>query len=212
MTARPASAHPVLAFPHAWTAEILRERPPILPSRRFTYPREADEVERGALEVLVRPETAGPETAGPETARPEATRPDSAAPFLATFALGFADPIAPSGLWSCPNPDELCAVAGGYAYIVNTRAPEQFSQLAFRPVLHIEPLLTHNLLLFAGSYALLAWGPGGLAWTTPRLSSEGLRITAIEGDELRGFGWDLMADREIPFTIDLRTGKAAGSG
>jgi hypothetical protein len=176
-----------LAFPHSWNAEILRERPLILPPRNFTYPREAEEIERGALEVLVLPESGGP--------------------FLATFALGFADPVAPSGLWSCPAADDLCAVAGGYAYIVNVRSPERFTQLDFRPVLHIEPLLAHNLLLFAGSYALLAWGPGSLAWKTPRLSSEGLRITGIRGDELHGFGWDLMADREIPFIIDLRTGE-----
>jgi hypothetical protein len=184
------SARVNLAFPHPWNAEILSERPLILPPRHFTYPREAEEIERGALEVLVRPE--------------------SGVPFLATFALGFADPVAPSGLWSCPGADDLCAVSGGYAYIVNTRAPERFSRLDFRPVLHIEPLLAHNLLLFAGSYALLAWGPSGLAWKTARLSSEGLRIASIEGNELRGFGWDLMADRDIPFTVDLPTGKHSG--
>jgi hypothetical protein len=180
-----------LAFPHAWQAEILRERPLIVPPRRFTYPRDAEEIERGALEVLIRPGTTGPE---------------SAPPFLATFALGFADPVAPSGLWSCPAPDDLCAVAGGYAYIVNTLAPDRFAQIEFRPVFHIEPLPAHNLLLFAGSYAMLAWGPGGLAWKTPRLSSEGLRITEVRGDTLHGFGWDLITDRELPFTIDLRTG------
>ena len=43
------------AFPHAWQAEILLARPAILPARHFVYPASADEVERGALEVLVRP-------------------------------------------------------------------------------------------------------------------------------------------------------------
>jgi hypothetical protein len=190
-----------LAFPHAWQAEILRVRPLILPPRHFTYPRDAEEIERGALEVLVRPEAVRP-----DIVRPETTRPESAPPFLATFALGFADLVAPSGLWSCPAPDDLCAVAGGYAYIVNTLAPDRFAQIEFRPVFHVEPLPAHNLLLFAGSYAMLAWGPGGLAWKTARLSSEGLRITEVRGDTLHGFGWDLITDRELPFTIDLRTG------
>ena len=40
-----------MSFPHSWQAEILRQRPAILPQRHFTYPREAEEVERGALEV-----------------------------------------------------------------------------------------------------------------------------------------------------------------
>jgi len=44
-----------LSFPHSWQAEILAARPLILPPRHFVYPREAEEVERGALEVLVRP-------------------------------------------------------------------------------------------------------------------------------------------------------------
>lgn len=180
-----------LAFPHSWEAEVLPKRPLIKPLRCYTYPREAEEVERGALEVMVQP-------AG------------KAVKFLATFALGFADPATPTGLWSCPAPDDLCAVAGGYAYIVNTLDPAQFQQIAFRPVLEVRPLAEHSLLLFSGHNALLAWGPAGQRWMTPRLSSEGLRITALRGDELHGFGWDLLTDRELPFTIDLRTGENTG--
>lgn len=174
-------------FEHAWKAEILAERPPILPPRRFVYPREAEEVERGALEVMVRPA--------------------EGAPFLATFALGFADPGAPTGLWSCPARDELCAVSGGYAYVVDTRDPERFTHLPFRPVLEVRALREQRVLLFAGHYALLAWGDDGQAWQTARLSAEGVRIEAIRGDELHGFGWDLLTDQEVPFTVDLRTGE-----
>lgn len=42
------------SFGHDWHAEILGARPLILPPRHFTYPREAEEVERGAPEVMVR--------------------------------------------------------------------------------------------------------------------------------------------------------------
>jgi hypothetical protein len=182
-----------LAFPQSftrsWEAEVLPKRPLILPPRVFTYPRDAEEVERGALEVMVQPA--------------EAPR------FLATFALGFAAPSAPAGVWSCPAPDELCAVAGGYAYIVNTRDPTQFTHIGFRPVLEVFPLAKHNLLLLAGHHALLAWGIGGQAWQSQRLSSEGLRITEIRNNELHGFGWDLITDREFPFAVDLRTGNSS---
>lgn len=176
-----------LSFPHSWQAQILRERPLILPSRHFTYPRVAEDVDRGAMEVMVRAA--------------------SGEPFLTTFALGFADPAAPSGLWSCPSPGELCAVAGGYAYIVDTLEPTRFTHLAFRPVLEVRSLPQQSLLLFSGHQALLAWGAGGRAWESPRLSSEGLRIDAVNGDELQGFGWDLLTDRDVPFTLDLRTGE-----
>lgn len=176
-----------LAFSHSWEAEILPKRPLIKPLRCYTYPRDAEEVERGALEVMVKP-------AG------------KALKFLATFALGFADPAAPTGLWSCPAPDELCAVAGGYATVVNTLDPVQFTFLAFRPVLQVLPLPERDLLLFASHHGLLAWGTRGQAWQTVRLSSEGLRIAEVRSHELSGFGWDLMTDREVPFTIDLDSG------
>ncbi|MBB6145804.1 hypothetical protein HNQ77_003765 [Silvibacterium bohemicum] len=174
-------------FPHHWTAEILPQRPLILPKRQFVYPRQAEEVERGALEVLVRPA--------------------EGEPFLATCALGFADPAAPSGIWSCPNPEWVCAVSGGYAYLIDTTLPEHFAQIEYRPVLEVRGLPEQRLLLFVGHHSLLAWGEHGKAWQTTRLSSEGVTVTDIEGDVLRGMGWDLMSDADVPFAIDLRTGE-----
>jgi hypothetical protein len=175
-----------LSFPHNWSAEILSRRPLILPTRQFVYPKQAEDIERGALEVMVRP--------------------SGAEPFLATFALGFADAAAPTGLWSCPDPDWLCALAGGYAYVVNTRQPEQFEQIEYRPVLLVRALSANNLLIFAGHHSLFAWGVHGKSWQTERLSSEGIEISRIEGDRLEGIGWDLITDRDVPFAIDLRTG------
>ena len=103
-----------LVFQHQWQAEILVSRPQILPAQHFVYPGEVEEVERGALEVMVRP------------------RADQA-PFLATCALGFRDPIVPTGIWSMPNPVEFCAVSGGYAYVIDTTAPQRFTMLPFDP-------------------------------------------------------------------------------
>lgn len=174
------------AFAHAWQAEVLRARPLILPSRSFVYPREAEEVERGALEVLVRP------------AAGEA--------FLATCALGFRDALAPSGLWSAPNPAELCAVSGGYAYLIDTRAPERFTMLPYKPVLAVLPAPAQSLLLFIGHRAILAWGPNGEVWESEKLSDEGVTVTGMEGDVLRGRGWQLLADKETEFALDVRTG------
>ena len=48
-----------LTFPCTWKAEILPARPAILPARHFVYPGVVEEVERGALEVLVRTELPG---------------------------------------------------------------------------------------------------------------------------------------------------------
>jgi hypothetical protein len=177
-----------LSFPHRWQAEILPARPAILPARHFVYPRDAEEVERGALEVLVRP--------SPETQ-----------PFLATCALGFRDPAVPTGLWSAPTAGEICAVSGGYAYLICTDAPERFTMIGYRPVLAVRAVADAGLLLFVGHRSVLAWGAEGQAWESEKVSDEGVTIAAIEGGVLRGVGWELRTDKETQFTLDLRSGR-----
>ena len=178
---------------HHWTAEILPNRPMILPSRHFVYPAQVEEVERGALEVLVQP-------AG-------------AMAFLATCALGFRDPKAPTGLWAMPDPDWLCAISGGYAYLIDTAAPERFVHLRYRPVLEVLAVRAGDaqsaradLILFVGHVSVLALGRECEAWESPRLSWEGLTGLRIEGNTLHGLGWDMKTDKDLPFALDLKTG------
>jgi hypothetical protein len=188
----PVSIH--LSFPHSWEAEVLAARPLILPPRHFVYPRDAEEVERGALEVLVHPHEA-----------PVQGALDSK-PFLATCALGFRDPAVPTGLWSAPKPEELCAVSGGYAYLIDTTAPEIFTMIPYRPVLAVRALPEYGLLLFVGHHSILAWGAAGRAWESGKLSDEGVTITGIEDGVLRGLGWEMLADKESMFALDIQTG------
>jgi hypothetical protein len=137
-------------------------------------------------------------------------KPAAGGAFLATCALGFRDASMPSGVWACPNADEMCAVAGGYAYVVDTLRPERCVQIPLKPVAEVRVAAEAGLLVFVGFHTLVAWGANGLAWETRRVSWEGVRVTEIGGDMLRGFGWDLMADREVAFTVDLRTGECQG--
>ena len=195
-----------LTFAHAWRAEILTAPPLIAPARQFTYPRpvpgEEDALARGALLLLVHPETKGD--------------------FLATCALGFTDPSMPTGLWSCPNECELCAVAGGYAYIIDAAAPDHSTHIPLRPVVEVlavpaAPQLASGLLLFAGFHSVLAWGANGLAWQTARLSWEGLRLAGISAAKdgvphLHGLGWNMHTDKEVEFSVNLRTGAHTGGG
>ncbi|HEY0795785.1 MAG TPA: hypothetical protein VGD64_08385 [Acidisarcina sp.] len=185
-----------LTFPHSWTAEVLDKRPLILPARQYVYPQQVEEVERGALELLIRPAPVSDASLAP--------------PFLATCALGFADPAVPTGIWSCPHPAWLCALAGGYAYLINTAQPDQWKQIEYRPVLTVRPLPDHGLILFAGHQSITAWNAAGEAWQSARLSWEGIKILAVEGTKLTGAGWDLMTDREVDFSLDLLTGEHSG--
>jgi hypothetical protein len=182
------------AFPHAWHAEILVSRPLILPKRHFVYPAKVEEVERGAVEVMIRP-------------------PDQAAPpFLATCALGFAGSEVPTGVWACPDPAWICVAAGGYVYLIDTREPARWHQVEYRPVTEIRAIAEHDLLIFSGFHSLLAWSREGKAWQTGRLSWDGVRVTAVRGETLIGLGWEMSTDRELEFEVNLKTGEHRGGG
>ena len=118
------------SFAHQWQAEILEAPPLIAPARQYVYPQAVEEVELGALQILLRDQ-------------PGAT------PMMMTFALGFADPALPHGIWSCPSPRQLCAVAGGYAYVVDSQDPGQWIQIPYRPVISVHLAVEQNLLPLA---------------------------------------------------------------
>lgn len=185
-----------LEFSQSWKAEILKTPPLIAPARQFIYPQqiagEEDALARGALQLMVKPATGGT--------------------FLATCALGFTDPTMPSGVFACPSAREMCTVAGGYAYVIDTERPERCTHIALKPVVEVRELLPQDLLLFIGFHSMMAWGRNGLAWQSARLSWEGVRITGIDGNILRGVGWNLMTDREVAFSLDLLTGQHEGGG
>jgi hypothetical protein len=183
-------------FSRNWSVEILRSPPLIAPARQFIYPKqiagEEDALARGALQLMVRPTSGGT--------------------FLATCALGFTDPAMPTGVFACPNAVQMCAVAGGYAYVIDTEQPEHSTHITLKPVVEVRPLVAQGLLLFVGFHSMVAWGRNGLAWESARLSWEGVRIVSIDGDVLHGMGWNLLTDREVAFSVDLLTGQHQGGG
>jgi hypothetical protein len=183
-------------FAQSWFAEVLTAAPMIAPARQFMYPLrvagEEDAMQRGALQLLVRPASGGS--------------------FLATCALGFRDKSLPSGVFACPAADDMLAVAGGYAYLVNTTAPEQCVHLPLRPVTQIVSAVDEGLVLLAGFHTVAAVGAQGLLWETAKLSWEGVKLGEIRDGKLLGEGWNMQTDREVPFWVDLRTGAHEGGG
>ncbi len=184
------------AFPHSWSAQVLPKAPLIAPVRQFIYPQhvpgEEDALNRGALLISVKPTTGGN--------------------FMATCALGFRDPSLPSGIWSSPDPDHMVAVAGGYAYHIDTRRPDRSLLLEQRPVTALLALPEYGCLLLAGFHDVLALGAEGVRWRTGRLSWEGITLGSVEGGFLHGVGWEMFSDKDVPFTIDLQTGSHQGGG
>jgi hypothetical protein len=81
--------------------------------------------------------------------------------------------------------------------------------ISFRPVLEVRAAVEAGLLLFVGHHGILAWGAGGQAWKSEKLSDEGVTVSFIEGGLLHGRGWNMMTDKETRFTLDLKTGLLA---
>jgi hypothetical protein len=184
------------SFLHTWTAEVLSHPPLIAPARQFVYPQrvpgEDDALARGALLVNVKPAAGGT--------------------FLATCALGFRDPSLPSGIFSCPRADDLLAVAGGYAYLIDTLAPETCLHMPLRPVTQVLPAHEAGLILLAGFHTVAALDAKGMRWETARLSWEGVTLGKIDDGKLHGAGWNMNTNREVPFSIDLAIGEHEGGG
>lgn len=183
-------------FTRSWSAEILSSAPLIAPARHFVYPQrvagEEDALERGALQLLVKPASGGN--------------------FLATCALGFRSTSLPTGIFACPATDDMLAVAGGYAYLVNTLAPESCLHVPLRPVTAVLAAPQDGVVLLSGFHTVAAIGATGLLWESGRLSWEGVTMQSVRDGALHGLGWDMQTDREVPFTVDLKTGAHEGGG
>ncbi len=181
-------------FRRSWSAEVLKAAPLIAPARQYVWPMrvagEEDALARGALQLMVRP--------------------GGGRSYLVTCALGFAHRSLPTGVFGCPDEDEICAVAGGYAYLAMAAQPEECVLVGLKPVVRVIEAVEAGLLLFVGFTAIVAWGRGGLRWATGRLSWEGVRVERVGDGELYGYGWDLMADREVQFWVELETGTVRG--
>jgi hypothetical protein len=180
-----------LTFPRNYEVRMLEAAPPFHPIEKlYHYPVELEEGDRSGAFLRVTP-LSGPAWVG-------------------FFALGFDSDQVVSALCSTPDPERFCLVVGGYAYVVKAANPAEWVRVEQRPVVDLRALLQQGVLLFVGFTSITAVGSSGIAWTTERLSWEGLTITEIDGDKVLGHGWDALADKEVPFEVDLKMGKHTG--
>ena len=134
----------------------------------------------------------------------------NSAPWIGFFAMGFESGQVASGIYSCPDPDWLCVVSGGYAYAVDATNPQHWLQIEQRPVVEVRVVHELKLLLFIGFTTITVLGESQRTWTSERLSWEGISISGIQGTILHGTGWDAITDKDATFEMDLSTGKSKG--
>lgn len=178
-------------FPRNYEVRVLEAAPPVHPVEKlYHFPAELEEGDRSGTYLRVAP-LEGPAWAG-------------------FFVLGFDSDQVVSAVCSSPDADSFCAVVGGYAYLVKAGEPASWQRVEQSPVVDLRVLSQQGLLLFVGFTSITAVDASGISWTTERLSWEGLTIAEIKGDKLLGRGWDAASDKEVPFEVDLKTGKHTG--
>jgi hypothetical protein len=130
--------------------------------------------------------------------------------WIGVFSFGYTSPPAFSRVISSPNPESVCVVSHGSAYIVNAEKPDVWEQVPILPVLEIRPLPEHKLLVFSDFTGLGACGSNGLAWRSPRVCWDELKITKVTSETIEGTGYDPTnsLNQEMQFAVDLRTGRS----
>ena len=109
---------------------------------------------------------------------------------------------------SSPDPDRACIISSGAAYIVKVDEPDSWDQVPVMPVLDIRLIPDHQILVFADSTRLAAYGNSGLAWRSPRVCWDELKILNVTHDTIEGIGYDPLNDSESRFAVDIRTGRS----
>jgi hypothetical protein len=77
-----------------------------------------------------------------------------------------------------PEPNTMCVISKGGGYMVNAEVPELWEEVRVCPVIDFRPLPDHKLLVFSDFSRLAAYGSNGLAWRSPQVCWDELKITS----------------------------------
>lgn len=136
--------------------------------------------------------------------------PSSGKTWIGVFAFDHASRAGISRVLSSPQANRVCVISGGNAFVVNVDNPEQWEKIPAMPALDVRSIPQLGLLIFTDFTGLTAYGISGLAWCSPRVCCDGLKITNISEDAIEGTGYDPRnsSNRESRFVVDPKTGRS----
>lgn len=179
-----------LTYPHSYEVEELRDIPGTGESEVpvVYFPRPKSRPEHDGLWLKIRP--------------------GNGKSWVGVFAFGYELPSAFSRVLSSPDPDRVCIVSRGAAYIVKAGEAADWEQIPILPVLDVRVIAEHRFLLFADFTRLAAYGGGGLVWQSPRVCWDELKITNVTRDRIEGVGYDPTNLGQSRFAVDIGTGRS----
>ncbi|MCP4525483.1 MAG: hypothetical protein GY833_06195 [Aestuariibacter sp.] len=178
-----------LTFPHQYKVELGVNLPSVSAKiKRLYYP---GSIEKGGQDGLV-----------------VSIIPFEGLPWVGIFAPGY--PNALTKVLSFPDERSVCVIASGQAYIVRADNPQIWKKAQLFPVWDARAILEKKLLVLVDFTVLTAYGPEGIIWTTNRLSWDGLKITDVTSNCIRGIAWDSPRGKEVEFVVDIQTGRHEG--
>ena len=130
-------------------------------------------------------------------------RPQLANEWIAMFAAGGLGTTR--GAFATPAPLLVLVVADGLAYLVDATVPDAPAQIVHDQVHQVVSCAAPPLLLLVRFIDVVALGPSGVAWTTPRLCVDGLEV--LHADR-RGIvcSCDNLGGTPTTLTLDPMTG------
>lgn len=101
-------------------------------------------------------------------------RPDGGQDWVAMLAAGGLGGLR--GAFPTPSPHLLAVVVDGLGYLIDAVSPDEPAQIILDQIQQVVPMLDQDLLLFVRFSDIVALGPSGIAWRTPRLCVDGLEV------------------------------------
>lgn len=136
--------------------------------------------------------------------------PRGAAPWVGSFARGFASDDLVSGIYAWPDAASLCVVSAGYGYVVKAADPKNWVRLQPMPITDVRLFAEHKLIVFTDFTHMFAYNAEKNLWKSDRLSWDGITVSQVATNHIFGLAWDATLDKEVEFAIDVRNGQHTG--
>ena len=107
-------------------------------------------------------------------------QPDGGQEWVATLAAGGLGLLR--GAFTTPEPHLLAVVVDGLAYLLDARSPGLPAQIVHDQIHEVVRLADPPLLLFVRFIDMVAVGPTGIVWRTPRLCVDDLEVREVRSD------------------------------